>query len=153
MKVTEILPGKLYQSARFNRSGMSKEEKLRNLASHGIDVVVSLVDYDPDMGCGDAIHYIQSAQPDSKYMDYGNLCKIAHDVSAMLDAGHIALVHCNGGRNRSGLLNALIVMLQTKCSGKQALEYVRNRRPNAIATQAFEEYLLHLDYKTLSSTL
>jgi len=120
--------------------GLTKEQKFQFLENYGIDVVVSLVDFDTDMQ--DMYRYIQSMQPDSKHISFTEIERIALEVNMLIDAGHVALVHCNGGRNRSGLVNALIVMLQLHCSGKEALEYVRKKRPNAIATAAFENYLL-----------
>lgn len=142
MRVSEIIPGKLYQRARFDRRGLSQADKKIFLQQHNIDVVVSLVDFDPDMP--DICYYIHSQQPDSHNIDFQCMQEIATEVSAWLDNGFSALVHCNGGRNRSGLLNSLIVMQQFGCSGKEALEYVRKMRPNAVATPAFEEFLKFL---------
>jgi protein-tyrosine phosphatase len=139
VRVTEIIPGKLYQSARFNRSGLSQEEKLQFLQEYGIDVVVSLVDFDPDMP--DICYYIQSSQPDSHRIDFLRMQEIASEVSRLLDNGFVALVHCNGGRNRSGLVNTLVVMQQLGLTGRAALDYVRKMRPNAVATTAFEDFL------------
>ena len=69
------------------------------------------------------------------------LLQLAKRLARKVEAGRGVLCHCNAGRNRSGLLNALIVMELLQCSGEQAMEIVREQRPRAIDNLHFEEFL------------
>jgi len=74
-----------------------------------------------------------------------DLMTIAHDIAVDLQGKEAVLSYCNAGRNRSGLMNALILRELLSLTGKEALEMVRRERPRAIANEHFEAFLLGLD--------
>jgi protein-tyrosine phosphatase len=49
---------------------------------------------------------------------------------------------CSAGRNRSALLNALIVAKLLGISGQEAVEYVQRERPNSLANPHFVKFLI-----------
>ena len=54
------------------------------------------------------------------------------------------VIHCRAGRNRSGLLSALVVRELLRIDGARALAHVQQARPRAIANEAFADYLKEL---------
>jgi hypothetical protein len=138
MKVNEILPGKLYQRGRFLTIG--KEDKLATLAEHGIDVVVNLSgDPDPHL-CGIFCYMCYQVSDGQGVPPYYH--EIADVLTEFIWQGHGVLTHCRAGRNRSGLLNALIVRRYLNVTGAKALEIVREGRPRSCGSNPFfEEYL------------
>lgn len=143
-KATPIIEGKLYQRGQFDKFDV--ETKHRLFAAYGIDIVVSMFgDYDSDLP-GMLYHYIYRPIPDGKSADvyYDELVDIAYEVAGCIEDGHCALSHCHGGRNRAGLMNALIVRELLGISGAKALLVVERARPNAIATISFREFLQSL---------
>jgi len=141
VKLTEILPGVLYQSAEFPK--ITIKEKLSILETYGIDIVVNLYK-NPDEELEDRIYrYIYFPMSDGKVINQ-DICKFSNYVAKKIVNGHAVLTHCHAGRNRSGFFNALVVRKVLKISGEQALEYVRRKRPRAIDNIYFEEYLRKL---------
>jgi len=51
------------------------------------------------------------------------------------------LIYCDSGRNRSNLLAALVVRRILACTGKEAIQYVRDGRPMALKNPLFISYL------------
>ena len=143
MLVYEIIPGKLYQRGKFAKL----DYKLEALAELGVDIVVALAGKpDPDMAGLFAYYFFPIA--DSNMGLEQNVEELVHlsiVICQYLHRDHTALVHCNAGRNRSGLLNALIAKHYFGISGEDALNLVREIRPNAIATKAFEDFLKEWD--------
>lgn len=144
-KVTPIIDGKLYQRGKFDRFDVSVKQRMLDM--YGIDIVICMYGKaDPDINelLYRYIHYPIidgiGARKDFDYLQW-----LATEVAEYIDDGHCVLSHCNGGRNRSGLINALIVRELLDLTGKAALEYVQMKRPNAIATPVFREFLESLD--------
>ena len=63
-------------------------------------------------------------------------------LHARLNAGENALIHCRGGRGRTGLVAALI-LVERGCEPYVAIQRVRAVRPHAIETHAQERYVLN----------
>lgn len=143
-KVTPIIEGKLYQRGQFDQFDLDTKRRL--FEKHGIDVVVSMFgDYDHD--CFELLTmYYHKPIPDGKSAApyYDQLLDIAAEAADWIEDGYGVLSHCHGGRNRAGLMNALIVRELEDITGKEAMEYVMKVRPNAIATVPFQEFLLSL---------
>lgn len=53
------------------------------------------------------------------------------------------LVHCNQGINRSSLLTGSILRLKGM-KGKNIVNYIRRKRPNALSNHFFEKFLVNL---------
>lgn len=65
-------------------------------------------------------------------------------VVAAVRQGWTTLVHCQEGRNRSGLIAALAVRELTGCSGADAVATVRAARPGMLSNRAFAQALEQL---------
>lgn len=70
---------------------------------------------------------------------------LARDTAlSMMGAGHLTIVHCVAGRNRSGLVGALVVRELHNLTGEQALDWTRRCRPRAVDNDHFETFLRSL---------
>jgi protein-tyrosine phosphatase len=58
-------------------------------------------------------------------------------------AGNGALVHCYMGRSRSVTVAAAFIAAVRGCSAQEALEQIRERRPDARPNDGFREQLEH----------
>lgn len=143
MKVYEVIPGKLYQRGYF----ATLKSKFTRLEELGVDIVVNTYyKTDPDMA--DVLYmYINIPVPDGVegLQRIDDMHLVADMVAYSLLDGHSAIVHCYGGRNRSGLVNALIVRRYYGVTGAEALKIVREAREDSLSTQTFVDYLLSLD--------
>ncbi len=143
MKVYEIIPGSLYQRGRFDK--WPKKRKLLELEELGITVVANMIRIpDEDIAGPDGVEYYMLPIPDGKIKDPDMLNRLADRLLQRILGGKKVLIHCNAGRNRSGLVSALVVRRYYKISGQEALNYVRGKRPQAIANPHFEAYLEEL---------
>lgn len=139
----EILPGKLYQRGLFDR--WPREQKAAIIAQGKIGAVACLVRrHDPDMQELLGKQYIYFPISDGKVIPRG-LEFVAYDLAQYIRLGRGVIVHCRAGRNRSGLLSALVVREVTGCTGEEALAHVQRARPNALANPHFCAYLRSLD--------
>lgn len=135
----EILPGQLYQRGLFDRWPLMK--KVEMIAQGNIGAVACLVNrHDTEMAQLLGRSYIFYPISDGKVVERG-LEFIAFDLAQVIHHGKAVIVHCRAGRNRSGLLAALVVRELTGCSGTKALEHVQRTRPNALANDYFCAYL------------
>ena len=131
-KLHAIIPSKLYQRGEFECTDA-------HLAENGIKLVVGLAGK-RDMSL--KIPYIWNPIPDGKKLDPDAIIKLARTVIEEHNRlGGAILVHCHAGRNRSGLLSALLVMAFKGVTGKAAVDVVRNGRPRALANLAFVNFL------------
>lgn len=83
--------------------------------------------------------------PDGKIRSMPDVLRARDVALSMVRNGFFTLVHCVAGRNRSGLVGALVVRELLSMSGSEAMEYVRLRRPGAIDNLWFEDFLRSLD--------
>lgn len=133
MRMHAIIEGRLYQSGR-----LAGDEPA--LAAAGITLVVSM--WGPELRQAPGIRYLHRPIGDGKRIDPVLLDFISEQVADELGTpGGRVLVHCHAGRNRSGLVTALAARRVLGISGREALALVRERRPNAVANEAFATYL------------
>jgi protein-tyrosine phosphatase len=138
---TEILPG-LYMS------GMP--EPTWPLEQWGIGLVVSLSEHTPPQAArrfewgtrGDAkgeghIVYLHWPIVDGDAPDMAAAAYVAFCAAHAVAVGTNVLVHCQEGRNRSGLIVALAVRQLKGLSGADAIEHVRSLRPIALSNESF----------------
>ena len=143
MKIYEILPNALYQSAEFFK--LPIREKLKNLSEFGIDIVVNLYKNEDKELEKHLFAYVYFPMPDGKTFDVKGVETLSSLMAQSVFAGHRVLTHCHAGRNRSGFVNAMALWkIVPGMTGRKALELVRERRPNAIDNPYFEKYLLNL---------
>lgn len=140
MKVHMILPELLYQ--RGNLKSKSRAEKAALLTQYNIGLVAQLANHrDADLA-ELALEYHYFPIPDSGNVPYDKLEALAAKLLAGAQAhGRAILTLCNAGRNRSGLLSALIVARAQGATGSSAMGVVRAGRPRALANEAFAAYL------------
>ncbi len=141
----EILPGKLYQRGLFYKFPL--ERKIEVLTAGNVGAVACLVRL-PDAelqswlwlnGGMYIYHPISDGKVIPRVLEF-----YASDLAQVIRKGKAVIVQCRAGRNRSGLLAALVVREITGCSGTEALEHVQRTRPNALANGYFCSYLRSL---------
>lgn len=140
IKVHMILPERLYQRGDMHHH--PREAKSEMITRLRLGLVVSLYGpRDEDLSELLAGQYIHNPIPDGVRTDFDALAKIA-DRAIEIAAGKGAILTiCHAGRNRSGLLSALIVRRLNGVSGAEALRVVRAGRPRAVANPNFAAYL------------
>jgi hypothetical protein len=146
MKVYEILPGQLYQRGRFSHfSNSVKEEALR---ARNIGLVVGLAGPSDTFLEGLAeVRYLYIPIPDGRFSPWRarvieNTADIVANFVFVDRIQRAVLVYCNAGRNRSSLLNALVIMRLLRVDGAEAAAHVIARRPNALSNVEWKDYLV-----------
>lgn len=137
----EIIPGRLYQAPSW--LSISWAEKQARVATRGITMVVNAWQEDPELR-GMVRQYLHTPFPDGGRVVSGVVALAAGEATREVSRGGVVLTQCRGGRNRSGLLSALVARRVLRVSGAEALDLVRRQRPNALANGAFEAYLMGL---------
>lgn len=143
MKLHEILPGQLYQR------GLTRGVRtcLATVAERNVGAVACLVRaHDRDL-----MHWLEEHGGTYLYFPFADgtvvpeqLPELARRLAEVIRGGRPVIVHCRAGRNRSGLLSALVVREVLGIDGRSALQHVQLTRPNALANEAFAEYLRRL---------
>lgn len=139
MKVYPIIAGRLYQSAKTHE--LTVEQKIGLLQTYRLNIIVNLWHTADEQLLRQADLYIHEYYPDGKTPIHQPLNKLADDLFIRLQAGSIILVHCWGGRNRSALLNAMLVMRLWKCNGEKAFNHIKECRPSSFSNKFFEQWL------------
>lgn len=67
------------------------------------------------------------------------------EIYKWLKRGSNNLVHCVGGKGRTGTVIAAYLMLEENLDSKEAIEEVRKYRPNAIESYSQQLFLLKLE--------
>lgn len=142
MKVHTILPG-LYQRGRTDGLGLA--EKVAGCRELGITGAVNLYSK-ADGELAGVVEYWHIPIADGELVGEtaAMLDGVARMIKHSMSRGGGWMVQCRAGRNRSGLLSALVVRQVLGLNGEMALELVRQRRPRAVANPHFEAYLASL---------
>ncbi len=142
---TPMVAGRLWHGGRSIDEGWVR--------ATGVTAVVDLSDVDshPPVSAtsgplGGTTRLVRLAVPlDADTLpDPGLLLRLAALVTGLMEDGHRVLVHCTSGRNRSGLIVALVVREVVGLSGAEAVTFVRARRPGALTHPAFVAWLRQL---------
>lgn len=136
---SEILRGRLWIAGSPVDYGWVRER--------GVTVVADLADADahPDPAELEGLAYLKHPFVDTDELpDLVVVEGLATALVEALAAGRRALVHCTYGRNRSGLVTALVVRGLLGVDGATALTLVRERRFRAVNNARFAAYLLTL---------
>lgn len=113
----------------------------------GIDVVVDVADAHahPPQGAVSGLTYLKCPLVDGDTVpDPDVTLRLARLVAELISEGHRVLVHCTFGRNRSGLMVALIVREVLGLDGAQGVAFVQARRKRALNNEAFAGWLRSL---------
>lgn len=136
---TEMLPGQVWHG------GCPVDfDWVRN---SGIDVVLDLADADayPPAAEIKGLTYLKAPLVDGDEVpEPAVTLGLAAFVAGLVRDGHRALVHCTFGRNRSGLVVALVVRELLGCTGAEALEHVQERRNRTVNNETFAAWLRSL---------
>lgn len=139
MRIYEILPGQLYQSR--TTVGLPWDDVKASLDKFGITAVYNLWNVPDPRVEHYVVDYTYASLPDGKYPDLDMYAKLAYDAILLINVGNVVLVHCHGGVNRSGLLNAIILMFMTGVDGSTAMKTILERRPGSFANKEFRVIL------------
>jgi len=132
---------RLLQTARTHT--LSNDECVALVKRYKITGVVNLW-HTPDDRFYELVNwYEQQSLPDGQI--HGYVAKaaeaMASRVATEIQYGGCVLVHCWGGRNRSGLISALALMRLEGITGAEAIAAVKAVRSGALVNRHFVEYL------------
>jgi protein-tyrosine phosphatase len=145
-----VEPGLLY-----GRPGPNKSRwDLDALKRRGLAVVVSLVNIeDPKCVARAGLKHYVIPFEDKIYLPYksanGFVLEIFDRFDGVLDL-HLprrepVLVHCNAGKDRTGLLLTYYLVSRKGLSAKRALKFLRKLNPDALSASGYEEVLFALE--------
>jgi protein-tyrosine phosphatase len=135
--LTEIVRGTVYQSDGDSRIA----ERLHNeslipalvIDLHGISFATDVLE--------PRIAFVRWPIEDGPVPDRQLLHALELAATSFAAGGGVVVTMCNMGLNRSGLLSALIVSRLHRISCKEAAQFVRSKRPGALANPVFAHYL------------
>lgn len=139
--VWEILPGQLYQRGQLH--GKDAGVKKAGVDHFGITHAIALAPKTPDPDLPLMIDYHHLPVPDGLLRENGPKFQrfAAYLADEIRDNDAVVMTMCHAGRNRSGLMSALILMELMGISGTSAIKIVRMERPRALANPHFEAFL------------
>jgi hypothetical protein len=137
-RIKTIIPDKLYQSKRWRDWD---EETCRQIVKdYCLTGIVTVWKHDPRLKSLVPWYRCWSLM-DGKTIERLALQQIVKKVSEYIRGGGRVLVFCYGDRNRSGLVNALVVRSLTGVSGSEAYQVVKKAHKGALVNKHFVEYL------------
>lgn len=147
MSIDDVDATQLVDDVPLWQGGLGELDPCGVVAFHDIDRVIIAAD---DL-------MVQVAEPRPVYVplsDTGHRNKdmkyvrraraVAKSAADALRRGKSVAVFCRQGRNRSGLVNALILWDLFPISGQDAMDIIRGCRFNALDNEHFEAYLSNL---------
>lgn len=150
-----VEPGLLYGRPGPNKSGWD----LAGLKHGGLAVVVSLVRIeDPSAVTRAGLRHYVIPFEDKIHLPYktanGFLLDIFDEFDRVLNV-HLprrepVLVHCNAGKDRTGLLLAYYLVSRKGLSAKGALKILRRLNPDALSASGYEAILFALEPEMIS---
>ena len=139
----EILPG-LYQGGTEDDHVVGAAIPANHYAwgKQEFDVVVTL--YADAQPAAWGVEELRFGFPDGELTEFAirKALRLARTAHARWSAGERVLIRCQAGVNRSGLVMALVLMLEG-LSAERAIEHMREcRSPFVLSNQHFERWLL-----------
>lgn len=137
MPITEIIAGKLWQAdsdpnifAKLHERGFvpALVIDLQELPARGLPLEGQIA-------------YLHWPIDDGAMPDESMLAAIEEAACAYIDRGGRVVTMCAQGRNRSGLVSALIAARVLGLTGANAVEHVRDRVPEALSNDEFAAWL------------
>lgn len=138
MKLYEVGP-ELYVS------GWPKSEGLADIQREGITAVICMCRKRTPVeviGRERVFHYLPV--PDGKTVPVEDMRAAVTLINQLRAAGHVVLVHCLQGRNRSMLAAVLAERKRRGWTGAQALEHAQRVRPRCLHNPVFADWLRSL---------
>lgn len=121
------------------------------LRAAGFDAVINLSEHPSDIGEFEAVGIEASWVPlptdvpptkESQERCVEALPRALEFVSAQMSKGRKVLVHCHAGKDRTGMLLAVLVAKKEGLTAQAAIEKVREVRPLAITAPGWEALAL-----------
>ena len=145
-KLFWVIPGKL-----AGRPGPDREPwNLAALRAGGIGAILSVNDgllCQPQDFAVAGITYAcmplssnAPPQPEDEHICRRALPQAYAFVQAQMGQGHAVLVHCSGGKDRTGLFLGYFFMQHVGLSPQEAIQAVRHVRPIALSAPGWEEF-------------
>ena len=134
-----ILPELLYQ--RGTMVEKPRYEKAELITRLQLGFAVNLYTHDENLSELLSGGYIHHPIADGANVDYAAMEEVAKRAAEAAKYAGAILTICHAGRNRSGLMSAMIVRHLRGVNGAEAIRIVRDGRPRALANPAFVEYL------------
>ena len=137
MPITEILDGALWQSD--TDAHIFAKMRARNIAPA---IVIDLQEFPaPETPLDAAISYVHWPIDDGPVPDRETLAALVEAACVFIEHGGRVVTMCAQGRNRSGLVSALIVCGVRRVGGAEAVRHVRRKIPEALSNEEFVEWL------------
>ena len=145
-KLFWVIPGKL-----AGRPGPDREPwNLAALRAGGIGAILSVNDgllCQPEDFAAAGITYAcmplsanAPPQPGDEHICRRVLPQAYAFVQAQMEQGHGVVVHCSGGKDRTGLFLGYFFMQHRGLSPQEAIQAVRHVRPIALSAPGWEEF-------------
>jgi len=137
MPLTEIIAGVLWQSD-------ADPNIFAKLLDRGLSpaMVIDLQEFPvPGLPLDGSIMYVHWPIDDGPVPDEGMLSAVEQAACAYIDGGGRVVTMCAQGRNRSGLVSALIAARVLGLAGENAARHVRERVPEALSNEEFARWL------------
>jgi len=127
------------------------------LKKHGVELVITLMKYEEldRMKLSHLTEEIRKSHIESIHFpitdkwlpdSIDEFCKIVNQVVGFIKEGKRLLVHCNGGKGRTGLL-VVGCLIKLGLSQNEATEIIRKVRPGMLRNPAQQVYLMWIDAK------
>lgn len=117
---------------------------------HGVYAIFDM-EGDVDPGVPEApgeILYVYFPILDEELPDLGRLDVLGRLVAELVDTGHVVLIHCLLGMNRSNLL-AATALTYLGMSGPEAFSRLRRAQPGALFNENFASFVQSLPARRL----
>ena len=137
-KIWEIIPGQLYQSSRWTVLTVDQGRALAEI--WGITGLLNMWKDHPNLRKMVSWYY-HVGLPDGRTIPHAALADLVDAAEAHIRAGGCLVTMCHGGRNRSGMLSALIYQRLRNGTGAEAAKQVRQARRGALVNPQFLSYL------------
>lgn len=138
----QVEPEKLYQSP-----AIKETQEVFLIALKGIDVIFDLSAlFDPYLIAVLPFTYVHQLILDLPLTpDMNTLRILAITAHHLIHSGRKVLTHCTMGRNRSSLLNGLILqLLHPDWSGRSIVDTIKRAVPDSLTNKTFEHILLDI---------
>ncbi len=124
-------------------AGRSLESKLELIERLNLHSIVCLLNKPDEDASRLPVAYFNFPMVDSHRIDkfMSRVEPAITVVRQQLRAGKNVLVHCQGGRNRTGLVVAAVIQDLLCCPADLAINWFRAARPNGLSNETFVEYL------------
>ncbi len=140
MPITEILDGALWQSD--TDPHIFRKMRARDITPA---IVIDLQEFPvAEMPLDSSISYVRWPIDDGPVPDTETLAALVEAACVFIEHGGRIVTMCAQGRNRSGLVSALIVCGVRRVGGLEAVRHVKEKIPESLSNEAFVEWLTRI---------